>query len=107
MRILRASMDFCEIAYEVAKPFVTPDISPSVLQDLVRDAFNFEAPLLGAADRLVLELFHGPTAAFKDFGARFMARAFAHLRRDADRDSAYWLPLLAIPEARWQTASLE
>jgi threonine synthase len=40
---------------------------------------------VGVGDRQVLELFHGPTAAFKDFGARFMARAFAYLRRGEDR----------------------
>jgi threonine synthase len=40
---------------------------------------------VAAADRFALELFHGPTAAFKDFGARFMARAFSYLRRGEDR----------------------
>jgi threonine synthase len=48
---------------------------------MVHSAYPFGAPLVAAGDRLVLELFHGPTAAFKDFGARFMARAFSYLRR--------------------------
>ena len=80
-----AAMDFRDIAFEVAKPFVTPDISAAVLMDMIQDAYPFGAPLVPAGDRLVLELFHGPTAAFKDFGARFMSRAFAYLRRGEDR----------------------
>jgi threonine synthase len=75
------TMDFCDIAFETIKPFVNPDIPDSVLEEIVHSAYPFNAPLIAAADRLVLELFHGPTAAFKDFGARFMARAFAYLRR--------------------------
>ena len=80
-----ATMDFRDIAFEVAKPFVTPDIPASVLEGIIQDAYPFGAPLVPAGDRLVLELFHGPTAAFKDFGARFMSRVFAYLRRGADK----------------------
>lgn len=80
-----ATMAFHDIAFETTAAFATPDIPASVLADLVRDAYPFGAPLVAAADRLVLELFHGPTAAFKDFGARFMARAFAYLRRGEDK----------------------
>jgi len=80
-----ATMDFRDIAFEAAKPFATPDIPPAVLEELIHDAYPFGAPLVPAGDRLVLELFHGPTAAFKDFGARFMARVFAYLRRGEDR----------------------
>ncbi len=80
-----STMDFRDIAFETVKPFTTSDIPASVLRDLIVDAFNFSAPLVPVGDRLVLELFHGPTAAFKDFGARFMARTFAWLRRNEDR----------------------
>jgi threonine synthase len=52
---------------------------------MVCAAYPFGAPLVPAGDRQVLELFHGPTAAFKDFGARFMARAFSYLRRGEDK----------------------
>jgi threonine synthase len=52
---------------------------------MIHSAYPFGAPLVHAGDRLVLELFHGPTAAFKDFGARFMARAFSYLRRGEDK----------------------
>lgn len=79
------TMDFRDVAYETVRPFVSGDIPDSVLADLVQDAYPFGAPAVAVGDRLVLELFHGPTAAFKDFGARFMARAFSYLRRGEDR----------------------
>jgi threonine synthase len=75
------SMDFYDIAFETIKPYVYPEIPNTVLEDIVHSAYPFNAPLICAGDRQVLELFHGPTAAFKDFGARFMARAFSYLRR--------------------------
>jgi threonine synthase len=78
-------MDFHEAAFETIRPYVYPEIPDPVLEDMVRSAYPFGAPLVGAGDRLVLELFHGPTAAFKDFGARFMARAFSYFRRGEDR----------------------
>jgi threonine synthase len=78
-------MDFGDIAFETIKPFVHSEIPDPVLADLVHSAYPFAAPLVEAGDRQVLELFHGPTAAFKDFGARFMARAFSYLRRGEER----------------------
>lgn len=80
-----AAMPFRDVAFETIRPFVAPAIPDAALRDLVEDAYPFGAPLVPVGDRLVLELFHGPTAAFKDFGARFMARAFAYLRRGADK----------------------
>ena len=62
--------------------------SPAKIGDIVRDAFDFPAPLVPVADGgklSVLELFHGPTAAFKDFGARFLAASMQRLRRGATR----------------------
>lgn len=74
-----------DIAFEVAKLFLSEAIPASTLEELCSDAINFEAPLVPLNDSLsVLELFHGPTFAFKDFGARFMARVMAYFRRDAD-----------------------
>ncbi|MDR0663579.1 MAG: threonine synthase [Spirochaetaceae bacterium] len=78
-------MDFHDIAYETIRPFVSPCISGAALSDIVHGAFTFDAPLAGAGERFILELFHGPTAAFKDFGARFMARSFAYIHRGEDR----------------------
>jgi len=71
------------LAVKLMVPFVAGDGLESELEAITREAFNFEAPLvwLDDAQRLgVLELFHGPTAAFKDFGARFLAAALARLR---------------------------
>ena len=79
------TMDFHDIAIETIKPYVKPEIPGAVLEDMIHSAYPFTAPLIEVGGRLVLELFHGPTAAFKDFGARFMARAFSYLRRNEER----------------------
>jgi threonine synthase len=80
-----ASLSFTDIAFEVIKPFVREDVPDTVLGDMVNAAYPFEAPLVPVGPYFVLELFHGPTAAFKDFGARFMARVFSYLRRGEDK----------------------
>jgi len=72
------------VAARMLAPFVAGDALASRINDIVTEAFSFPAPRVGLTedDRLsVLELFHGPTAAFKDFGARFLAAAFARLHR--------------------------
>ena len=79
------TMDYRDIAFETIKLYVQGEIPDAVLEDIVQSAYPFTAPLISVADRFVLELFHGPTAAFKDFGARFMARAFAYLRRNEEK----------------------
>jgi threonine synthase len=79
------TMDYPDIAFETIKPYVQDEIPDSTLEEIVRSAYTFGAPLVRAGDRHILELFHGPTAAFKDFGARFMARAFAFIRRGEDK----------------------
>ena len=73
------SLCFPEIAQEVGSLFVGKEIPPDVLRDIVATAFDFPVPLVPIGERLhVLELFHGPTLAFKDFGARFMARLMGY-----------------------------
>jgi threonine synthase len=72
-----------EVAEILLRPFVAGDPIERQVGDVVRDAFNFPAPLVPVADAgalSVLELFHGPTAAFKDFGARFLAAALSRIR---------------------------
>jgi threonine synthase len=72
-----------EVAEVMLRPFVAGDPIASQIGDVVRDAFNFPAPLVPVADAgqlSVLELFHGPTAAFKDFGARFLAASLSRIR---------------------------
>jgi threonine synthase len=79
------SMAFNDIAFETIRPWVDGDIPATVLEEMLHSAYPFGAPLVEVGDRLILELFHGPTAAFKDFGARFMARAFSYLRRGEEK----------------------
>jgi threonine synthase len=79
------TMAYTDIAFETIRPWVEGDIPGPVLEEMVHSAYPFTAPLIGAGNRLVLELFHGPTAAFKDFGARFMARAFSYFRRGEEK----------------------
>lgn len=76
------------LAGAVLQPFASGDPLQAALADICTEAFNFPAPQfwLDDAERLgVLELFHGPTAAFKDFGARFLAAAMARLSPKAGR----------------------
>ncbi|MEX0822760.1 MAG: threonine synthase, partial [Balneolaceae bacterium] len=69
---------FHEIAVEMAGPYLEDELSADTIQAVVKDAFNFPVHLTEVEEGIyVLELFHGPTLAFKDFGARFMARLFA------------------------------
>lgn len=73
-----SDMTFVELATEVAVALLGDDLSPAVLAELVGDAFDFEVPLVPLGNGIhTLELFHGPTLAFKDFGARFMSRLMA------------------------------
>ena len=73
------SMSFQEISFEVAKKFFGEDIPEDTLKKIVYDTLNFDTPLVNVKDNIYsLELFHGPTSAFKDVGARFMARLLSH-----------------------------
>jgi threonine synthase len=64
-----------EVAAQLLETLIGDEFDREFLQELARDAFDFDLPVVKLSDRTgVLELFHGPTLAFKDFGARFMAR---------------------------------
>ena len=79
-----ASMRFQDIAYNVAEAFFGEDVNPDSLQDLVYDTLRFDCPVVKVKDNIyALELFHGPTLAFKDVGARFMARLLQYFVREA------------------------
>ena len=68
-------MSFQEIAYTVANAFFGEDVDSDALKDIVYDTLSFDCPVVNVKDNIyTLELFHGPTLAFKDVGARFMAR---------------------------------
>jgi threonine synthase len=69
------NLSFQEIAFEVAKKFFGEDVDEASLKEIVYDTLQFDCPLVKIRENIwSLELFHGPTLAFKDVGARFMAR---------------------------------
>ncbi len=81
------NMTLPEIGFEIATQFFGEDIAASELKTLVNEALNFPVPLIPVHDDIYsLELFHGPTLAFKDIGARFMARLLGHFTKDANRE---------------------
>ena len=74
---------FSDVAREVARHLLGAEITPSDVDALVESALDFPVPLVELEpDVYVLELFHGPTLAFKDVGARFMARLLGHVREE-------------------------
>ena len=75
---------FQEIAYTVADAFFGEDVEAEALREIVYDTLSFDCPVVPVTDNIYsLELFHGPTLAFKDVGARFMARLLQYfIRRD-------------------------
>ncbi|HJZ13643.1 MAG TPA: threonine synthase, partial [Acidobacteriota bacterium] len=78
---------FREIAFRLAHHLLSEDLSESGVHEIVDAAFPFDAPLVALSKQIhALELFHGPTLSFKDFGASFMARLIAYLDRAADRE---------------------
>ena len=75
-----------ELAIRTLRPFVSEQIREATLDELTRDALNFPIPLVAVEPNVcALELFHGPTLAFKDVGARVMARVMAALHDGGDR----------------------
>ena len=73
------NLSFQEIAYQVADAFFGEDIPAETLKQIVYDTLNFDAPVVKVRENIYsLELFHGPTLAFKDVGGRFMARLLGY-----------------------------
>jgi threonine synthase len=80
-------MSLQEIGFEVAKAMLGEDIPDDALKQIVNEALSFPIPLKQLDENLyVLELFHGPTLAFKDVGARFMAGLFEYFLNDDQKD---------------------
>ncbi|GAA4232392.1 threonine synthase [Postechiella marina] len=72
-----------EIAFEAIKQFVSPEIPETVLKTIVEETLSFDFPVVQLNENIsTLELFHGPTMAFKDVGARFMARCLGYFNKD-------------------------
>ncbi|MCB9059705.1 MAG: threonine synthase [Calditrichae bacterium] len=81
-----SSKSINEIARIVSKTFFSEDLSDDDIEWIADDSINFEAPLVQiSTNTFVLELFHGPTMAFKDFGARFMSRLMSKLISKQDK----------------------
>lgn len=75
-------MSFQEIAFVVAQAFFGEDVKEDDLRHIVYDTLSFDCPIVRVTDNIYsLELFHGPTLAFKDVGARFMARLLQYFIR--------------------------
>lgn len=85
----RGPMTLQSVGERLLAPFAADDLLAPEIGAICREAFNFPVPLVHidktATPLAVLELFHGPTAAFKDFGARFLAAALERIRRGAKR----------------------
>ena len=83
------NMKFQDIAYNVAQNFFGDDVDGDALQDIVYDTLSFDCPVKKVKDNIyALELFHGPTLAFKDVGARFMARLLGYFLRQGGGDAS-------------------
>lgn len=80
------NLSFREIAYRVADAFFGEDVPAETLKEIVYDTLNFDVPLVPVKENIYsLELFHGPTLAFKDVGGRFMARLLGYFIRKEGR----------------------
>src|ERR1700759_1292251 len=102
-----------EIAFHVAKNLLGDDIPDGDLRTIIHDAINFYAPVVSLEDSVnVLELWHGPSLAFKDFGARFMSRVMSYfleagekqldvlVATSGDAGGAVALGFLSVPNTR-------
>jgi threonine synthase len=82
-----SNYSFSEIAFEVARNLLHEDIPETDLRRIVETAIDFPAPAVQLDERTyILELFHGPSLAFKDFGARFMAQTMSYFNRKEDKE---------------------
>jgi threonine synthase len=71
-----------DIAFEAIKQFIVPEIPEDILKTIVEETLNFDFPVVKLNEQIsTLELFHGPTMAFKDVGARFMARCLGYFNK--------------------------
>ncbi|WP_392348860.1 threonine synthase [uncultured Polaribacter sp.] len=76
-----------EIAYEAIKQFVGDEIPTEKLKEIIKETISFDFPLVKVDDNIAsLELFHGPTMAFKDVGAKFMAQCLAYFNKDNEEE---------------------
>lgn len=104
---------FEEIAYKISETLLKDEIPAADLKTIIDDAINFDAPVVALDEKTaVLELFHGPSLAFKDFGARFMSRVMSYFLKpdekildvlvatSGDTGGAVALGFLGVPNTR-------
>jgi len=78
-----SSMGVADIGFEIMKPYVEGVMPDDILYGIIEDTLNFDIPLVKVTEDIYsLELFHGPTLAFKDVGARFMSRCLGYFSRE-------------------------
>ena len=76
-----------EIAFQAIRQFVAEDINDEKLKEILEEVLDFDFPVVDISDHIAaLELFHGPTMAFKDVGARFMARCLGHFSAETSNE---------------------
>lgn len=81
------ALSYSEIAFETIKQFVSPEIPEATLKTIVEETLAFDFPVVNLNENIsTLELFHGPTMAFKDVGARFMARCLGYFNQNNDKE---------------------
>ena len=89
------NLSFQDIAYNVASAFFGEDVDLDALQDIVYDTLSFDCPVVKVTDNIYsLELFHGPTLAFKDVGARFMARLLRYFTQNTRKTKSHPINVL-------------
>jgi threonine synthase len=80
-------LSFPEIAFRVTKTLLSGSLTDEQIRSITAESINFDAPLVNVEDNIYsLELFHGPSLAFKDFGARFMARLMSHYLKKSNKE---------------------
>ncbi|GGZ69114.1 threonine synthase [Algibacter mikhailovii] len=81
------NLSYSEIGFEAIKQFIAPEIPEDVLKTIVEETLSFDFPVVKLNEHIsTLELFHGPTMAFKDVGARFMARCLGYFNIDNEEE---------------------
>lgn len=81
------NLSYSEIAFEAIKQFISPEIPEAVLKTIVDETLSFDFPVVELDKNIsTLELFHGPTMAFKDVGARFMARCLGYFNKNNNEE---------------------
>ncbi len=81
------NLSFQDISFVIAQSFLSEDFRNSEIEDIISKSISFDSPIINIYDNVnILELFHGPTLAFKDFGARFMARAMEKVVSNNDKE---------------------